>query len=542
MTTAEILAGDLTANLEERVVSGLLLPYGEIGHTNLGQFSVEAGVITIPRDISTLVANEGHSQTDPRARFLTATDTPSGIVASFKIGTNEEDDLLLARIDEGRKNGKPMALSVEVKGVSIKDGKATSGRLTGAAFVERGAFASAALMAAAVDTVEAPVEPEAQTADILTPDETGDLAVTSAQTPSTVTVTAEDTTTVFTPEPVINPEGESVMATATVPGTLTAPVVTEATPFQKLDKLDLFAMIVNAKQSGETGVLMAALSDVKTGGAGSVGINSIAPDFVGQVWSGNTFTRRVIPLLRQGTLTKAKSSGYRFVVKPQVGPWAGDKTDIPSNAPTTEAVTWTAERMAGGWDIAREFYDFNDVEAIDELLKLAATDYARKSDAKTLVNLLASATSSTLIAAQGNGYGGGAKVAGVSNVTQAIVRGALRVVGNDATPTYALVNPIDYESLIYTKELDTLAFIGQSMGLNEGTTAGMQVVPHVGITAGTVLVGDKQAAASYELGGVPIRVSAIDIARGGVDEALFGYFQTRVEFPLGLQLVTAINA
>lgn len=509
MTDVQILAGNLTANHEARVVSGLLLPYGEVGETNLGRFSVDAGVIEIPADVSVLQANEGHSQLEPRASFLTATETTAGIVASFRVGANPEGDELLAKIDAGRAAGKPYALSAEVKGVIIRAGKAIAGKLTGGAFVERGAFASAALLASAVDT----------------PTPTPDSPVI---TPEPVTVTTPPTKESETP----------VMTIATVPGTLTAPAVTEPAP---LDKATLFAMIAHASQTGDNSTLMAALLDVKTGGAGSVGINSIAPDFVGEVWSGNTFNRRVIPLLRQGTLTKFKSSGYRFVVKPIMAAWAGDKTDVPSNAPTTEPVTWTAERMAGGWDIAREFYDFNDTEAIDELLRLAATDYARKSDAKTLVNLLAAATSSTLIAVQGSGYGGGAAVAGVSRVTQGIIRGALRVIGNDATPTYALVNPLDYESLIYTKELDSLTFLGQSLGLNEGVTAGMAVVPHAGIAANTVLVGDKQAAANYELAGVPIRVSALDLVKGGVDEALFGYFQTRVEYPAGLQLVTAIN-
>lgn len=119
MTDVQILAGDLTANHEERVVTGLLLPYGELGNTNLGKFSVDPGVFEIPPDVSVLMANEGHDQLEPRARFLTASETPAGIVSSFKIGANPEGDALLARIEEGRKNGKPMALSAEVKGLSL---------------------------------------------------------------------------------------------------------------------------------------------------------------------------------------------------------------------------------------------------------------------------------------------------------------------------------------------------------------------------------------------------------------------------------------
>jgi hypothetical protein len=164
MTTARIEAGILKANLQDRVVSGLLLPFGEVGRTNLGRFSVDKGVITIPADVSVLMANADHQQTEPRARFLMATETDSGIVGMFQIGANPEGDQLLLEIDEGIKSGKPKALSAEVRDMVLKAGKAVSGVLTGAAFVNQGAFPSATLMAADAGPDD---EEEPQPADAL---------------------------------------------------------------------------------------------------------------------------------------------------------------------------------------------------------------------------------------------------------------------------------------------------------------------------------------------------------------------------------------
>ena len=153
MTTTYIEAGNLTASLADRIVTGLLLPFGEVGRTNIGKFSIDGpGIIAIPNDVTVLQANLEHDQMEPVARILTATETPSGIVATFKVGENPEGDALLAEIEEGKVTGKLKALSAEVKNVVIKAGKAVSGVLTGAAFVNTGAFPGARVMAA--DTVD----------------------------------------------------------------------------------------------------------------------------------------------------------------------------------------------------------------------------------------------------------------------------------------------------------------------------------------------------------------------------------------------------
>jgi len=92
MVIAYIEAGSLSASLADRVVTGLLLPFGEVGRTNLGRFTIAGpGIITIPDDVSVLQANLEHDQYEPVARFLTTTETSAGIVASFQIGRNPEE-------------------------------------------------------------------------------------------------------------------------------------------------------------------------------------------------------------------------------------------------------------------------------------------------------------------------------------------------------------------------------------------------------------------------------------------------------------------
>ena len=49
-----------------------------------------------------------------------------------------------------------------------------------------------------------------------------------------------------------------------------------------------------------------------------------------------------------------------------------------------------------------------------------------------------------------------------------------------------------------------------------------------------MVAGTKAAGTFYELQGAPIRVEAIDIARGGIDEALFGYWATLLHDARGI--------
>jgi hypothetical protein len=191
-------------------------------------------------------------------------------------------------------------------------------------------------------------------------------------------------------------------------------------------------------------------------------------------------------------------------------------------------VTWGITRYAGGWDIAREFFDFGETAVIDAFLRLAADSYAKKSDAKVLSELIAGATAAPV----------GVIPVDVNPALVKIVRGALRVITADATPSYALVAPDVFEQVMFTKKDDVLAYLSMSLGLEEGQVESFKIVPHTGVAAGEVLVGDKLAASAAELGGAPIRVSAVDIVKGGIDEALFGYIQTRIEYPTGLQRVT----
>jgi hypothetical protein len=553
MTDAHILAGDLTANIEERVVSGLLLPFGEIGQTNLGRFSVEGpGIIEIPRDVSVLMANEDHSQLEPRAKFLTASESPAGVFASFKIGENPEGDDLLLRIDEAKKAGKPMALSAEVKSVVIQAGKAVSGKLTGAAFVARGAFPSAALLAAAVDTEEAPVvvtpaEP-VTTEQVVVDTITDELGVTHKRTVTTTTTTEVVdgvTKTTVTEKTVLeepeeaSTEGGTPVGAATAPNTLTAsaPVV------QQPSKYEVFSILQAIKQrrasteqlarleqfSGPAEQnLFAALNDVKI--STGVGAAILQPQWIGELYKERSYQRKYASLFNHADLTSLTMSGFKWTTKPAGGTWSGDKATVPTNTPATAPVTDTASRFAGGHDIAREFKDFN-VEGFFESYYAAMTDSYEQWIDQTIVltEVLAGATALEADNPSGLTIGAG---------FSALIDGAAAVIAADEVPSFAIVATALWKSMMKTPASDTLGYLTAALGLDSGSLEGFVIRPSSALTAGNILVGSKAAATVYELPGVPIRVEAPDMVKGGIDTGVFGYGGLIVNKATALQLVT----
>jgi hypothetical protein len=147
----------LLASADDRVISARLLPYGEPCSSNLGRFTVNAGVLELPADASVAILNDGHRREVPLAAGIVYAEHPDGVHASWRVAQSPDGDAALADIRAGRRT----AVSVEAE-VVVEGGKATAGRIFGAALVSPGkrpAFPSALLLATAAADVQNPEDP-----------------------------------------------------------------------------------------------------------------------------------------------------------------------------------------------------------------------------------------------------------------------------------------------------------------------------------------------------------------------------------------------
>ena len=524
MTNVQIEAGTLTANIEERVVTGLLLPYGEVGRTNLGKFSVKPEAVILPRDPSVVTINSEHMRDAPLGRATALRSTPEGVVGTFKIADTEEGDELLAEIADDSRPDARRSLSAEVANVVIRAGEMIAGKLFGAAFCVKGAFPSAALLASDVGDKEDLDAITNQVENLLT-------ALKALQNPSD----NEDEENPSTPEAPtsdanaseevqITNEGNSEMTELNAAAPAGLPLPGASKDGLRIEtSSDLFAAVAKANETKDNR-MFAALADVTETGIAN---NITVPQYVGELWEGVGYERQYAPLFNQAQLTSHRISGYRWVTKPQVGLYAGDKAEIPSNAVSTEPVSIDSQRIAGGHDIDRRFRDFNDNSFFESYYRAMSESYAIVSDGFVLSEVVGELTP---VAPNG------LAPAGTNAALAGVVQGFFSVLRQTRTrPTFALVADDLLEELMFTQESERLAYLESVLGVP--VSSGF-FVPSPDLAPGQVLVGTKSAVTVHELGGgAPIRVEALDVARGGVDAAVFGYLAVNVHNTKGLALI-----
>lgn len=561
----QIEGGEVLASLDDRTITGLVLPYGEKGRTNVGLIEVDAGIIRIPADPGVVGMNVDHDRYDPRGYATRLWETSAGIMASLTFARTPEGDAALA--DARDPNGKRRRLSGEFR-TGIKNGKATGGMLSGVALVERGAFPSAMVLAA--DTPdEADDEPddtgtEPAAGDTVAESHTDDTytdadgrtwtrvydsetveTTTGTQTTTTITETTTDPTADQAPDQ----EETSVTASALVPATQrggapTAPAARTAANDgpTTAEVMAAFAAVRFPHLTGNAvadaeGVL-AALSDITTELA--QGGEVARPKWLGILYQGIPYEREYIVLGTLGTdISLGGKQGYTLHRGTAGAPvnhlgaeWAGDKTPISSGVGFTKGQGSSLLKWAFGADIAREFFDLPGAEeAIEAFFRLILEDHLIWSDTKALETWRTVAglpvTAKTYPGVDGHDYGSslGMVIQGILAVK------AKKADGRRDTPTFIIANELAYEELVYTPkdlipEFVTFTASTDWQGSGDGLVL---VVGDTGITSTpSVIVGSGKAVEFDELPGGPLKIDALDLAKGGIDRAIHGYLQVFV--------------
>lgn len=501
------------AATEKRTISGLVLPYGRPGYTSAGPVTVNAGAVRIPDDISRIKLLRDHSTDDgftPVGYATAVEDTPEGLRMSFKIAATADGDVALADVNEKVRD----ALSVELIDTTVDtDHMLTDGELTAVALVPIPAFADARvdLITAAQHLPKADGETDDEDPDAAT-DETTDEDAASGADESTV----EDTEN-------IHPSGET--ETTTPPNEKDTPEMANTahapsgihaakkdTPITFARAIEAFGDLASGRP--DSPAVTAALADITY----SSQPNTRAPQWLGELWDGGNYVREIVPTMTQATLTSLEVRGWRWKQRPEVDDWAGDKKAIPTNKVETEAVDSKAKRLAAGWDFDRAYWDFNDTEFIRAFFEAAREDYAIKTDERAAQAIVGWATDDSTLAPTAQ-----PDLLHAAAHARQLIKQATRV-----EATAFLVNPADMFSLFDITALDIPQFLAL-LGVEPEKFISTPLAP-----AGSVIAYTKPAVKWYELSGSPLRVSAQHISHGGIDEAVFGYWDAMLIDPRGI--------
>ena len=517
------------ADDDKRTISGLVLPYGVPGYTSSGAVTVASGTVTLPEDLGRIKLLRDHSTDEgfsPVGHATAIEDTPEGLRMSFKVAKTADGDVALADVTERVRD----ALSVELVHTSIdEDGNLIAGELKAVALVPIPAFddARVELITASAhypDTDEE--EPDDDFVEGLedTPVKRPKLPLSAhaVVTPDGTTVRLNETDGATADTENVHPSGDTDNDHPATPekepdmnGNAKAP---EGIQAAKKDTPLTFSAAVHAigdlAARRETPELTAALKDITYSGQPA----TRAPKWVGELWDGAAFTREIVPTMTPKTLTSLEVRGWRWKEKPQVDDWDGDKRAIPSNTASTEPIDSKAKRLAAGWDFDRAYWDFGDTEFIRSFLEAAREDYAIKSDERAAQSIAKWATEESTLTATAQ-----PDLLHAAAHARQLIKKATRI-----EPTAFLVHPDDMFGLFDITMLDIPQFL-KLLGVEPEKFISTDLVP-----AGSLVSYVKPAVEFHELAGAPIRVSAQHIANGGIDEALFGYWDALLINPRGI--------
>lgn len=477
----------ISAAAEDRTLNYLLIPYGEPGRPSSGALTINAGSVRIPDE--DLIVNMQHDPHRPIGKTTRVEETAEGIEVSVRVANTTLGNDLLEEVAAGLRTG----ISCELDECVQSGGVLKDSLLIGAGVVTSPAFASARVMAELNEEEQNKVnEAIALLEGLRIEDETTD--------------DAEETPTESTP----NEESDSEMANAALPAEL---ITASKNVNSSKMTLDNVVRKIAGASTGSEGQVTAALNDIEST---DIFNTTQQPQYLGELWTGRSFTQRFAGLVQHQPLTSRKAVGWRFSETPTVDDWAGFPEEIHTSDVAVEPVEVTAQRLAGGWVMDRAFVDFNETAFIDAFFRHATDNYAKKIDNKVLTHISNSAVSIT----------GGAPVAGISAAAVKIVDGALYLLANDVVPDYAVVGADLFRDLLLTPKDKVAEYLSASLGLEEGSLAGFSIIPTaLPALQGKAIVGSRNASTLFELPGAsPVRVSALDIARGGIEEALYGYY------------------
>lgn len=327
----------LTASEEERTITGLLMPFGEVGHTSAGTVTASANTLTIP-DAAEIKLNLEHAATAPVGRCTSIEEREDGLHASFRIAkTNAGNDLL-----EEVKEGLRSSLSIEIQNPVIKAGELLGGLISGAAAVVNPAFKSASIYG----------------------------------------LTASDTT----------PIKDSPMDTTSTleAAEIAEPTFVQAAPLFAADSTPTsFGAVALAAAPEGAEALNAALATFKTTNDSG---KAYLKDQEVELWEAHKSERPLVNAVTNKPLTGLVLTGTRKTRTVKVADWAGNLVELPTGTFTTSREYFNAKGKAVAVELAMEVLEFGSEDIINEIYSQAVDSYIEQTETELITKIGAQST------------------------------------------------------------------------------------------------------------------------------------------------------
>jgi HK97 family phage prohead protease len=359
METLYIEAASIECNEDRREISGKIVPLGtgEVGNTNLGAYTFEAGSIEIG-DVSKIKLLSQHDMKKPIGRMTAAETRADGIYATFKLSRSTGGNDALVMAQEGLVTGMSIGAEI-IASKPSRDGHTvvSAAKLKEVSLVTEPAFKSAQVLEIAAEEI-VPVE----------------------ETKTESETVVEDTTPV---------EATPVEAAAVEAARPTITAMAYSKPRFDFSAPKQLEMTIRASLgSDEAREYVRAAADT-TDNAGLIPTRQLTTVINGLANN----TRSAIDAITTGVLPDAGMSFEipKITTLPTVAETA--EAGTPSNTDQASSfVTVSVKKYAGQQQFSVELFDRSSPLFITELMNNMAAQYAKATDLAVYTALASGAT------------------------------------------------------------------------------------------------------------------------------------------------------
>jgi HK97 family phage major capsid protein len=499
----------LAADVPNRTITGMVVPFGVSGRTSAGEVVFEFGSFQQFK-AEDIILNKEHSRTDPLGRGIAGSEiiTPAGISMSFKIAPTTAGTDALIEAAEGLRPAFSIEASADEYTIDKGVMKVSAATLQQVAHVTNPAFKSALISEVAASEEE------------------------ESDTPETTEAAAEENQKETTMENE-TPEVEAAEVEA-APAVIQAAAPIRTAPRSPIvDATSYLEHSIKAAMGNDDSRQYVRAADESTTTNTGLTLPTHLQEFISTTIDG----RPTIDAISRGVLP---ASGMSFTIpKLTQAPTVADVNEGSSpfgTAMTSDYMTVNVNKFAGASRISWELIDRSSPAFLTELLREMASAYAKATDLAVVSALLSGGTDATAVAGTASGLQSfisvesAAAYSGSGNFARNLVANTTNwsnIMGyqdDSKRPLYTAAAPSNAPGAV-----NGTSIVGNVLGTN------LFVDPHIGSGAdeGMILVA-PEAATWYES---PVRQVRVDvIGSGEIEVSVYGYGAIAVKKPLGVRI------
>ena len=493
----EFSAPITAANVEEKTITGIVVPFGKPGATSMGPVVFELGSINEIDPASVKLLLE-HDNRRPIGRAINFSVTPGGINGTFKIAETTAGADALIEASEGLRDG--LSIGAMIDAHEIRDGII---HVTSARMIETSLVTSPAFDDARVTQVAASEPEESETPETIEEIEMSEQPIEEVEVASDV-------------------EASKVEASH-----FGSPIFTQPRALPELTAGQYAQKMIQAQRGSRDAAefLTAAGEATTTDNAGLIPVPFLR-EVIGVVDSSRPF----IDSIERAALPSAGMSFRipRFVTLPTVAETA--ELGTPSDTATEiDDLTVNVVKFAGQQRVSIELLERSDPSYLNELLRGLAASYAQQTD-------LYAFTEGVVGCGASGGTGYVAAIADATADSAAVMRFNPDRLLVGATRYAALLGAVDGSGRPLFNAVGPTQNAAGTNVFSRGNVMGLDLVVDYNIGATNILAYPSAYATFYESGTAQVRVNVIDTMT--VEIAVYGFVALANKYPTAMRAIT----